>query len=332
MDYVNLGRTGVKVSPLCLGCMNFGLRATEEESIPVIQHAIDNGVNFIDTANIYGLMPTDPPMGEGPGRSEEIVGKALKQSSRRDWVVLATKVHATMRPDDPNGSGITRRHIIAEVEQSLRRLGTDYIDLYQLHAPMTEAAHDESFRALDDLVRSGKIRYFGTSSFPAWRIMEGLHISAQLGLNRLVSEQPQYNLLNRRIEREVVPMAQAHDVAILPWSPLAMGFLTGKYSRDDAPPEGSRFSSPLNWLHYMGDRAHNLLDVMREMAAEKGCTVSQLAIAWVMNQPAVTSVIIGPRTVDQLDDNLGALYVKITDEERERLNKVTKPRDHILEI
>ncbi len=332
MNYVNFGRTGVKVSPLCLGCMNFGLRATEEESIPVIHHAIDKGINFIDTANVYGLMPTDPPMGEGAGRSEEILGKALKQNGKREFVFLATKVHHHMYVDDPNGGGITRRHILYEVEQSLRRLDTDYIDLYQLHQPRTEAESDETIRALDDLVRSGKIRYFGTSSFPAWRLTEALNISEKFLLNRLVSEQPQYNLVNRRIERELVHVAQAYDIAILPWSPLAMGFLTGKYKRGEDAPDGTRFSTQINWLRYMGDRAYDLLDEMYAMAEEKDCSVAQLAIAWVVNQPAVTSTIIGPRTIEQLDDNLGALDVEITDDDRKRLDQFSKPREHILEI
>lgn len=332
MEYVNLGRTGVKVSPLCLGCMNFGLRATEEESIPVIHKAIDEGINFIDTANIYGHMPTDPPFGEGPGRSEEILGVAVKQSGIRDRLVIATKVHSSMNPDDPNASGLSRRHIISEVENSLRRLQMEYIDLYQLHQPRPEIAIDETLQALDDLVRSGKIRYIGTSNFAAWQISDALATSSALRLNRFISEQPIYNLCFRRIENELIPLAEKHEVALLPWSPLFGGFLTGKYRKDQPYPEDSRFTTALDWGSRLDDSAYELIEVLDQMAAEKECSISQLALAWVMAHPAVTSPIIGPRTLTQLEDNLGALDVEITDQDKEKLDLVSPARRTLLKI
>lgn len=332
MDYVNLGRTGVKVSPLCLGCMNFGLRTTEEESIPIIHKATEEGINFIDTANIYGHMPTEPPFGEGRGRSEEILGVALKQLGNRDRLIVATKVHANMNPDDPNASGLSRKHIIAEVENSLNRLQTDYIDLYQLHQPRPEIAIDETLQALDDLIRSGKVRYIGTSNFAAWQISDALATSREMKLNRFVSEQPIYNLCFRRAELELIPLAEKHEIALLPWSPLFGGFLTGKYRRDEPYPKDSRFTTALDWGSRLDESAYDLIDALLEMAEEKNCTVSQLALAWLMAQPAVTSPIIGPRTLDQLDDNLGALNIVISDEDKERLDKVSPARRTLLKL
>ncbi len=230
MEYRNLGRTGVKVSTFCLGCMNFGSITEEAKSIKIIQTAIDEGINFLDTANAYSR-----------GRSEEVVGKALKESSKRDRIVLATKVFYQMDDEDPNAQGTSRRHIIQQCEASLRRLQTDYIDLYQIHRPTSDIPIDETLRALDDLIRSGKVRYIGTSNFAAWQIIESLWVSKELGLNRFVCAQPTYHILDRSIERELVPMALTYGTAIIPWSPLAGGFLTGKYKRGEKRPEGSRY-------------------------------------------------------------------------------------------
>src|SRR5215210_4245796 len=220
MEHRQLGRTGVQVSALCLGCMMFGGRTGPDESYAIIDRALDAGINFLDTANVYSR-----------GRSEEITGQALKRNGKRDRVVLATKVHGRMADDDPNAQGTSRRHIIAECEASLRRLGTDYIDLYQLHRPRPEIAIDETLRALDDLVRAGKVRYLGTSTFAAWQLVEALWAAKELGLNRFVCEQPPYNLLDRRVERELLPMCQTYGIATIPWGPLAGGKLTGKYHR-----------------------------------------------------------------------------------------------------
>ncbi len=216
MTYRDLGRTGVQVSPICLGAMNFGGPTSEEDSVRIVDAAVDGGINFIDTANVYNA-----------GESERIVGQALKQNGRRDQVVLATKAHGVMGPG-PNDRGNSRYHLMRACEDSLRRLGTDHIDLYQIHRPSLEIPQDETLRALDDLVRSGKVRYIGCSTHPAWMVMEALMISERLGIARYISEQPPYNLLDRRIENELVPLAQRYGMALLPWSPLAGGILAGR--------------------------------------------------------------------------------------------------------
>src|SRR5436305_1133804 len=227
MDYRSLGRTGVQVSPLCLGAMNFGDPTPEDESLRIVDAALDGGINFIDTANVYNA-----------GESERIVGRALRENGRRAHVVLATKVHGDMGPG-PNDRGNSRYHIIKACEDSLRRLQTDHIDLYQLHRPALDIPQDETLRALDDLVRTGKVRYIGSSTFPAWMVMEAIMVSERYGLARLISEQPPYNLLDRRIENELVPLAQRYRLGLLPWSPLAGGILAGRYN-DEGVPAGSR--------------------------------------------------------------------------------------------
>ena len=325
MEYRSLGRTGVPVSAICLGCMNFGGPTPEDESIRMIHHALDEGVNFLDTANVYSR-----------GVSETITGKALKGS--RDKVVLATKVHGRMDDDNILAYGNNRRHIIEQCEASLKRLDTDYIDLYQLHRPQSDMPIDETLRALDDLIRAGKVRYIGTSSFTAWQVMEALWAAKEMGLNRFVSEQPPYHLLDRSIERELIPMAQTYGIAILPWSPLARGFLSGKYQRGQDIPEGSRLERDAKNTGYIGQRTkkhfsdlgYDLLDVVIELANEKGCTPAQLGLAWNIRQPGVTSPIVGPRTMEHLDDNLGAVPVEITDADRARLDAVSTPEQAIV--
>jgi aryl-alcohol dehydrogenase-like predicted oxidoreductase len=327
--YHNLGRTGVKVSALCLGTMIFGIHIEEEEAISIINLAIENGINFIDTANVYGSVDG---IGKGVGYSEEVIGKALKQNGMRDKIILTTKVFFDMDPNDPNAKGLSRHHIIQQCEASLERLQTKYIDLYQLHRPSEEIPIDETLRALDELIQSGKIRYIGTSEFSTWQIMEALWISERLKLNRFVSEQSFFNLIDRFIERERIPMAQKYGIAILPFSPLAGGALTGKYKRNMPYPENSRLSFEIGARLYasgLTERVFDLLDLMAELAEEKECTISQLALAWVMRQPGITSIIIGPRTQDQLMDNLGALNVTFSDEEYERIDKLAPPRSSI---
>jgi aryl-alcohol dehydrogenase-like predicted oxidoreductase len=324
MEYRNLGRTGVQVSPLCLGCMNFGGRTNEMDSIRIIHRALEAGINFLDTADMYGFDSTDFPAGKGA--SEEIVGKALKQNGQRAQVVLATKVHYPMS-NDPNARGNSRRHILEGCEASLRRLQTDYIDLYQLHDPSPEIPMDETLRALDDLIRAGKVRYIGASSFAAWEIVEALWVSKEYRLNRFISEQPPYNLLDRRIERELIPMAQTYGIAILAWSPLAGGFLTGKYRRGEPAPAGSRFDAFYKfwWKEHVVDAAFDVVGEIGRLSAEKGSTPAQLALAWCMHQPGITSVIIGPRTIEHLEDCLGASNVSIVEKDLERLNKIALP-------
>ena len=311
MEYRSLGRTGVKVSKLCLGCMTFGSKTDEAESIRMVHRALDAGINFLDTANVYGR-----------GASEEVTGKALKQGGRRDRVVLATKVYGRMDDTDPNARGNTRRHIIEQCEASLRRMQTDWIDLYQIHRPDPSVPVDETLRALDDLVRQGKVRYIGTSTFAAWQIVEALWASKELGLNRFVCEQPPYHPLDRRIERELVPMALTYGIGLIPWSPLAGGFFTGKYRRGEPFPEDSRLSGS---ARQYGDAAFDVLDVFEALAREKDATISQVALAWNASQPGITAPIIGPRTMEQLEDNLGAADVEITDAGRERIDAAAPP-------
>ena len=317
MDYRNLGRTGVKVSPLCLGCMNFGWKTEEKESIDIINAALDAGINFLDTANIYAH-----------GKSETIVGKAFQENGRRDRIILATKVHNSMDDNDPNAQGNSRRHIIQQCEASLQRLQTEYIDLYQMHRPQPATAIDETLRALDDLVRSGKVRYIGASTFGAWQIVESLWASKELGLNRFVCEQPPYHILDRRIERELVPVAQTYGLALIPWSPLAGGFLTGKYQRHQQRPPQSRFGEEqgTDWAERaFNDKTFDVIEALTRYVPSKACTLSQFALAWCAAQPAMTSPIIGPRSLEQLRDNLKALDVTITDEDCQLVDKLAPP-------
>lgn len=295
MEYRELGRTGVKVSPLCLGTMNFPEPSGETESIEIINHALDGGINFLDTANVYNQ-----------GESEKIVGRALEENGRRDEVVLATKVYGRMG-DGPNESGVSRYHIIKACEDSLRRLRTDRIDLYQLHRPGLTVPQDETLRAFDDLVRSGKVRYIGCSTHPAWMVMEALAVSERYGLVRYISEQPPYNLLDRRIENELVPLAQKYDLALLPWSPLAGGILAGRYKDHKSYPDGSRAAQGEWFARRVTQKGIQVAAQVAEMAAERSLTTSQLALLWVKDQPGVTSPIIGPRTLGHLEDALGIL-------------------------
>jgi aryl-alcohol dehydrogenase-like predicted oxidoreductase len=323
MNYRSLGRTGVQVSALCLGTMNFGGRATEADSVAIIDHALDAGINFIDTANVYGHDPANFSVGRG--RSESIIGKALR-GNKRERVVLATKTYFPMS-DDPNDQGSSRKNIIASCEASLNRLQTDVIDLYQLHHPTNDIPIDETLRALDDLIRQGKVRYIGTSSFGAWQMVESLWVAKDYGLNRFISEQPVYNLLDRRLERELLPMAQTYGIAVIPWSPTAGGFFTGKYRRGQPAPADTRYSA--FWKSAEGDvltdAAFDVLDVVEQIAAEKSCTPAQLALAWCMGQPGITSPIIGPRTLAQLEDNLGAVEVTLNAEDHARLDAAAPP-------
>ena len=314
MDYRALGRTGVQVSPLCLGCWNFGDRTSPEDAYEIIEQAIEAGINFVDTANAYHR-----------GRSEEVVGEALKRLGKRQQIVLATKVHFRMADDDPNAFGNSRRHIIEQCEASLRRLQTDHIDLYQIHRPMSAIPIDETLRALDDLVRAGKVRYIGTTTFAAWQVVESLWMSKELGLNRFISEQPPYNILDRRIERELVPMAMTFGLGVIPWSPIAGGLLTDKYSRNTPPPADSRIAAIPNRDERLSEPYFDAIEALQPLAAAKGCTMSQFALAWCGQQPGITSPIIGPRTMDQLTDNLGALTVTISAEDRAAVDEIVPP-------
>jgi aryl-alcohol dehydrogenase-like predicted oxidoreductase len=321
MEYRMLGRTGVMVSPLCLGAMNFGGPTEEGESIAIISRALEAGLNFIDTANVYNQ-----------GESEKIVGKALKENGKRDQVVLATKVYGKMG-ESPNESGTSRLHIVKACEDSLRRLQTDHIDLYQLHRPPLNHPQDETLRAFDDLVRAGKVLYIGCSTHPAWMVMEALAVSERYNLARYISEQPPYNLLDRRIENELIPLCQKYGLATLPWSPLAGGILAGRYGGEAAFPEGSRAA---RWGGMFADRVtRRALEVARQvgkMAEERGMTTAQLALLWVKDQPGVTSPIIGPRTLAHLEDNLAIAEKKLEDADRPLFDELVHPGNAVADF
>ena len=320
MEYRQLGRTGVQVSQLCLGCMMFGRVTSAEDAYPIIDRALDAGINFLDTANVYAR-----------GLSEEITGEALQRNGKRQHVVLATKVHGRMADDDPNALGNSRRHIIAACEASLKRLKTDYIDLYQIHRPEAPTPIDETLRALDDLIRAGKVRYIGTSTYGAWQVVESLWASKELGLNRFISEQPPYNILDRRIERELVPMSQTFGIGLIPWSPIAGGLLSGKYRRGQAAPEGSRYAdrSNPNMQRRLVDGVYDVVETLDSIAQSKDCTMVQLALAWVMRQPGITSPIIGPRSMPQLEEYLGAPAVTLDKADYARIDAAVPPGDMV---
>lgn len=313
MEYRSLGRTGMQVSQFCLGTMMFGGRADRDESSRIIDYALDAGVNFIDTANVYSA-----------NESERIVGDVLVRNARRSSVVLATKFNGP-QGEDVNARGLSRRHVIEACDDSLRRLQTDWIDLYQLHRSSSDIPIDETLRALDDLIRAGKVRYIGTSMFAGWKLVEAVWVAKELGLNRFVCEQPAYHLLDRTAEREVIPAAQTFGIGIIPWGPLCGGLLTGKYDRHGGP-EGGRWDNGRdNAGRRATETAWEAIDLVRELAAEKGVSTSQVALAWCASQPGVTAPIIGPRTVEQVADNLGAVGVMITEEDRVRIDALVPP-------
>lgn len=306
MRYVQLGRTGLKVSEACLGTNMFGNVADEAASKAMVDAAIDAGINFIDTADIYAK-----------GVSEEYLGKAIK--GRRQSLVIATKVRGNMGPN-PNDEGLSRRHIMDGAEASLRRLDIDAIDLYQLHFPDAHTPLEETLRALDDLVSQGKIRYIGVSNFEAWRIMKALWISDRHGYEPVVCLQPHYSLINREIEAETLPMCHESGIAVIPYSPTAGGFLTGKYKRGESIPEGTRGARNPQFAKRFTDANWAALDRLQAMAKEKGCGPHHIALAWVASHHAVTAPIIGCSNVDQLRDNLKYLDYRLTPEERKLLS------------
>jgi aryl-alcohol dehydrogenase-like predicted oxidoreductase len=319
MDYRPLGRTGIQVSSICLGTMTWGGRGFwevigklgQDAVDDQLSRAIDAGVNFIDTANVYH-----------EGLSEEMLGQGVRNLDvSRHQLVLATKVRGRMRPG-PNGAGNTRAHIMVEVEASLRRLGTDYIDLYQIHGYDPLTPMDETLRALDDLVRSGKVRHVGVSNHAAWRIAKALGISAREGLARFETVQAYYTLAGRDLEREVVPLCLEESVGILVWSPLAGGLLSGKFARDQDGPKDARRAS-FDFPPVDRDRAFACIDAMRPIAQAHDCSVARVAQAWLLHQPGVTAIIIGAKSPEQLDDNLQAAALTLTSEERAALDEVS---------
>ena len=316
MQYRTLGRTGVSVTPLSLGTMLFGGAVDEATAARQVDLALEAGINSLDTANAYER-----------GLSEEFLGRILRRTGRRDRLILATKFHVPMDEADPNSGGSSRRHIIAACEASLRRLRVDHIDIYYVHRPTTQVPIDETLRALDDLVHAGKIRYIGTSSFAAWQLLESLWVAKEYQLNRPVVEQSPYSMLDRRVERELLPMIGTYGIGLTVWSPLAGGLLTAKY-RGGASPADSRLSreADSSWdVKHFGEHVDGIVDAIAGLAAAKGCTPAQLSLAWLLAQPAVSSVVLGARTADQLAEQLGAVDVLLDDSDLAALDKISSP-------
>lgn len=316
MEHTYLGSSGLEISRLCLGCMNFGSEQPwmvhdRDEALEIIDRALDLGINFVDTANAYSN-----------GESEEILGEALAERDRSELVV-ATKVYYSMR-DNPNGQGLSRKHILNQAQASLNRLDTDYIDFYQIHRWDDNTPIEETLSTLDHLIDEGIVRYVGASSMPAWKLMKALHTADINNYERFVSMQCEYNLVDRHEEANVLPLCEDQDIGVIPWSPLAGGFLTGKYEQGTDHDEGraatddfmqKRFSEE-NWA---------VLDIVRELADAKDATPAQVSLAWLLHKDIVDSPIIGPRTNDHLEDNVDALGVDLTDEEIQRLEAPINP-------
>ncbi|MDQ2725545.1 MAG: aldo/keto reductase [Actinomycetota bacterium] len=320
MDFRTLGRTGIKVSPLCLGAMMFGAwgNPDHEESVGIIHRALDAGINFIDTADVYSA-----------GESEVIVGKALAQIDR-SRVVLATKVHAGMG-DDPNAQGNSRRWVMAECDNSLRRLGTDYIDLYQIHRPDETVDIDETLGALSDLVHAGKIRSFGSSTFPAEQIVEAQWVAERRGRERFVTEQPPYSILVRGIERDVLPVAQRYGMGVLPWSPLAGGWLSGRFGegKDNTSRRSERIPGRYDLSIPGNQRKLELVTELAKVADEAGLTLIELAIAFVLEHPAISAAIIGPRTMEQFESQLPAADIRLETAVLDRMDEIVQPGTNV---
>lgn len=314
MNYRKLGRTGLKVSELCLGTMQFGWTADEATSFAVMDAFFEAGGNFLDTADVYSRWAPGNP----GGVSEEIIGRWMKARGNRGQIVVATKGRGRMW-DGPNGEGLSRAHLMRACEDSLRRLGTDHIDLYQTHAFDADTPIDETMRALSDLVRAGKVRYVGASNYPAWRLTKALWTSDKLDLVRYDSLQPHYNLAHRaEFERELKPLCEEEGIGVIPYSPLAGGFLTGKYRRDATP--GSARADGIQ-KRYGNERGFAIVDKLSEVAAGRGLTPAQTALAWLLTQPVISAPIIGANSPAQLAESLGAAGVKLTADEMAELNK-----------
>ena len=315
MEYTRLGDTGLEVSRLCLGCMNFGSGAPwmiddREQSEAVIERAIEHGINFFDTANVYSQ-----------GESERILGAAL--DGRRDEHVIATKVHGRMA-DRPNGQGLSRRHILEQADASLDRLGTDYIDLYQIHRWDDETPITETLSALDTLVDHGKVRYVGASTMSGWQFTKALYEADVNNFERFVSMQAEYNLVDRHEEANVLPVCRDQGVGVIPWSPLAGGFLTGKYERGEAPAEGRAADDEHTQNRFTEDN-WAVLDEVRTLADRKGTTPVGISLAWLLAKDVVDAPIVGPRTLEHLDEQVAALSISLSDDEIERLETPKTP-------
>ncbi|WP_224449464.1 aldo/keto reductase [Haloprofundus salilacus] len=318
MEYTKLGDTGLEVSRFCLGCMNFGSGAEwmmndEEASIELIHRALDLGINFLDTANVYSR-----------GESEEIVGKAI-EGRNRDELVVATKVYGEMG-DYPNGQGLSRKHILDQAEASLERLGTDYIDLYQIHRWDDETPIEETLSALSHLVETGKVRYIGASTMTSYQFTKALYTSDIEEYERFTCMQPEYNAVDRHEEANLLPVCDGEGVGVIPWSPLAGGFLTGKYERDGDVEEGLRADTDEYTQDRFTEENWTVLDEIRAVADEKDATPAQVSLAWLLHKPVVTAPIIGPRSVEHLEENVGALDVNLSADEVERIESPKTPQ------
>ena len=314
MHYRQLGRSGMMVSPLILGGFNFGGPTPEKEAAAIINAALEAGINMIDTADMYY-----------GGESERIIGKALKDNGKRHEIILASKV-GWRTGDGPNDGGVSRYHILRSVEASLRRLQCETIDLYQLHRPFFNIPQEESLRALDDLIHSGKVHSIGSSTFPAWAVMESLAISEKLGLNRFISEQPPFNLLDRRIENELIPLCQRYEVAVIPWAPLASGILAGRYqSAEGMPPDtrGGRLGGA--YAERVNPAGIEIGLAVARMAQERGMSAAQLALLWVKDHPGITAPIIGPRTLAHLEEALAVMEMHLKEEDRPLFDELVHP-------
>lgn len=319
MEYQNLGRSGIKVSRICLGTMTYGSTKwrdwvlDEEESRPFIKRAIELGINFFDTADAYSL-----------GVSEEIVGRALKDFARRDEVVIASKVFFAMG-DKPNQGGLSRVHIMNAIDDSLRRLGTDYIDLYQIHRWDADTPIEETLEALHDVVKSGKVRYIGASSMYAWQFSKSLYLADINGWTRFAAMQNHYNLVYREEEREMLPLCLSEGIGVIPWSPLARGFLSGNRSRDDWGDTTRAKSDGFAHDMYYQESDFEVVERVKELAKQRGVTPSQIALAWLLHQPAVTSPIIGASKMDHLEQDVAAIEIQLSSEELELLEEPYQP-------
>ncbi len=321
MDYIKLGRTGLDVSRLCLGCMSYGIPERgnhpwtlgESETRPFIKQALDHGINFFDTANVYS-----------DGTSEEIVGRALKDFAKRDEIVLATKVHGRMHPG-PNGMGLSRKVILAEIDASLRRLGTDYVDLYQIHRWDDTTPIEETMEALNDVVRAGKARYIGASSMYAWQFSKALHVAEQHGWARFVTMQNYVNLLYREEEREMLPLCASEGIGVIPWSPLARGRLTRDWNTASARSETDEFGRGLYANTEDADR--QIVERVAQIAAARGLPRAQVALAWVLQKSTISAPIVGATKPHHLDDAVAALSVKLSPEEVLQLEELYVPHN-----
>ncbi|MBK5106622.1 MAG: aldo/keto reductase [Anaerolineales bacterium] len=319
MDYQRLGNSGLKVSRICLGTMTYGSTKwrdwvlEEEESRPFIQRAIELGINFFDTADVYSL-----------GVSEEIVGRALKDFARRDEVVIASKVFSPMG-DKPNQGGLSRVHIMNAIDDSLRRLGTDYIDLYQIHRWDPDTPIEETLEALHDVVKAGKVRYIGASSMHAWQFTKSLYLADIRGWTRFVAMQNHYNLVYREEEREMMPLCQAEGIGVIPWSPLARGFLSGNRTRQDWGETPRAKSDGFAHKMYYQESDFEVVERVINIAEQRGVTPSQIALAWLLHQPGVTSPIIGASKMDHLAQDAAAIEIELSSEELEMLQEPYQP-------